>query len=105
ADNANGCVLISIALRPGQFFGGGLQLAETLLHHSRMVFWLIIRMTMLVMFQASSDIGHRTMTRGCDGRDATRSIGIACKGVLFGSNSSMPVAGMTIGGGAICSVF
>src|SRR5205807_1927329 len=43
-----------------------------------MVVWLVVRMTLLVMLQASGYIGLSARSRSRGGRDTTCGIGIAC---------------------------
>src|SRR5712692_6892003 len=71
--NSDCGMLVSIALRPGQFFCGSVELAESFLHHSHMVFRFIVRMPRLVMFQPGSYISHGARPGSADGGDTTRS--------------------------------
>src|SRR5438876_5889649 len=77
-DQANGSIVITIALRLGQLLRSRIELAEAFLHHRRMVVWLVVWMTMLVMLQASGYIGHAAGSRSRSGRDTTCGISITC---------------------------
>src|SRR5437588_1573114 len=78
ADKANGSIAIAIALGLGQLLRSRIELAEAFLHHRRMVVWLVVRMTMLVMLQTRGYIGHSAKARSRSGRDTTCGIGITC---------------------------
>src|SRR6266851_3336783 len=65
ANDADVGILVSVALGTREFTGSGVELAETFLHHGSMVFWLVVRMTMLVVFESGSNVGQRAWSRRC----------------------------------------
>src|SRR5712691_3079074 len=75
-DDTDGSILISIAMWRRQFFGSRIELAEPFLHHRGMVFRLIIRMTILIMFQPGCNICDRPRPRCRNRGDAARSVGV-----------------------------
>src|SRR5712692_4347256 len=71
-----------------------------------MVFWFIVRVTVLVMLQAGGDVGHRSMPRSGDWGDTACSVGVARIAMFCCfSDCGMSIAGVAISGGTICSIF
>src|SRR5258708_36467207 len=75
-----------------------------------MVFWLVVWMTMLVMFQAGGDIGKCTRSRDCGRRDTTCSVGVACVVMLcfFRTDSqgfTVSICHVAVRSGPICAEF
>src|SRR5579863_3826270 len=97
ADNANSGVLVTVAFGLWQLLGGGIELTEALLHHGCMIFRLVVRMAVFVMFQAGGDIWSRTRTWCGDGRNAAGGIGITsiARRSLCGM-AVAPIAGASI---------
>src|SRR5258708_34973316 len=75
-----------------------------------MVFWLVVWMAMLVMFQAGGNIGKCTRSRDCGRRDTTRGIGVACVVMLcfFRTGSqgfTVSICHVAVCSGPICAEF
>src|SRR6266516_687276 len=109
ADYANSCVFISVSLGLVQFFCRSSQLAESFLHHCSVVFWLVVRMPMLIMLQTGCDVGECAWAGSRDRGDTTCSVGIArvarlCCSCTNSDGFAMSICSLAIGSNPICSI-
>src|SRR5487761_238267 len=102
-DNADGGISITVPLRPRQFFGSDIELAETLLHHRHMIFWLIVWVSMFIVFESGSGVRMRSRSGRRNGGNAARGIGVASIFMSILSSTHMTVV-LRIGGRAIDSI-